>query len=75
MFRVNMVKDMNSDGVACDELQLIQMYRSDCRWCFQQRKSLCNKLIQTEVFWFRRDGYVMKVTSVLSVPQQQSGAS
>jgi len=32
-----------------------------------------NKLIQAEVFWFRRDQYVKKVTSVLLVPQHQSG--
>jgi len=51
------------------------MHQADCRRCFQQRKSLCNKLIQTEVFWFRRDQYVMKVPSVLSVPQHQSGDS
>jgi len=55
--------------------QLTRMHRADCRRCFQQRKILCNKLIQTELFWFRRDQYVMNVTSVLSVPQHQTGAS
>jgi len=53
--------------------QLIQMHRADCRRCFQQRKRLCNKLIQVDVLLFRRDQYIMKVTSVLLVPLHQSG--
>jgi hypothetical protein len=48
------------------------MHQAVYQMCFQQRKCLWNKLIQAEVFWFRRDQYVMKVTSVLLVPPHQS---
>ena len=48
------------------------MHQADCWRCFWQRKCLWNKLIQAEVFWFRRGQHVMKVTSVLFVPQHQS---
>jgi hypothetical protein len=53
--------------------QLLQRRQADYRRCFQQRKSLWDKLIQAEVFRFRRDQYVLKVTSVLLVRQRQSG--
>ena len=53
--------------------QLLQMHRADNRRYLEQRKCLWNNLIQVEVFWFRRDQYVLKVTSVLLVRQRQSG--
>jgi len=49
------------------------MHQSDYRRCFQHWKSLWNKIIQAEWFWFRMDQYVMKVTSLLLVPQHQTG--
>jgi len=52
--------------------QLLQMHHANYRRCFEQ-KSPWNKLIQAEVFWFRRDHYVLKVTTVLLVRQRQSG--
>ena len=53
--------------------QLLQMHQADYWRCFQQWKCLWNKLIKSEVFWFRRNQYLMKVTSVLLVRQHQSG--
>jgi len=51
------------------------MHQADCWRCFQQRKCLWNKLIQVEVFWFRRDQHVMKVTLVLLVHGISPGTS
>ena len=52
--------------------QLLQMHRAGYRRCFEQ-KSPWNKLIQAEEFRFRRDQYVLVVTTVLLVRQRQSG--
>jgi hypothetical protein len=60
-------------AIKINATQQLKMHQADYWRCFLQRKNLWNKLIQGEVYWFRRDQYVMTVTSGMLVPQRQSG--